>query len=178
MDTSISPGLWKVIGNKNAWPFVVDGDGRAVAKADCSLSSGDWVNDTKQARANATAIAALPLLIAACQKVHCTGERKWDELSPEERSMVLDAKAALSAAGQPVPAERIREAYRAVNGPVKTVAVVVAKPPVLYAVSNDGGKTGVAWRTDALEALEYLDLQNKGGHTDYCVVAVRTGAGA
>jgi hypothetical protein len=44
---------------------------------------------------------------------------------------------------------------------------------VIFAVSNDGGKTGVAWRDDVHEALAYLDLQNAGGRTDYCVVAVR-----
>lgn len=44
---------------------------------------------------------------------------------------------------------------------------------VIFTVSNDGGKTGVAWRDDVHEALDYLDLQNAGGMTDYCVVAVR-----
>ena len=44
---------------------------------------------------------------------------------------------------------------------------------VIFAVSNDGGKTGVAWRKDVHDALAYLDLQNAGGRTDYCVVAVR-----
>ena len=44
---------------------------------------------------------------------------------------------------------------------------------MIFAVSNDGGKTGVAWREDVHEALAYLDLQNAGGMTDYYVVAVR-----
>lgn len=44
---------------------------------------------------------------------------------------------------------------------------------VIFAVSNDGGKTGVAWREDVHAALAYLDLQNACGPTDYCVVAVR-----
>jgi len=53
-------------------------------------------------------------------------------------------------------------------------AVAPAAPcSVIFAVSNDGGKTGVAWREDVHEALAYLDLQNAGGSTDYCVVAVR-----
>jgi hypothetical protein len=47
------------------------------------------------------------------------------------------------------------------------------EPAVIYCVSNDGGKTGVAWRENVLDALAYLDLQNAGGMTDYCVVAVR-----
>jgi hypothetical protein len=48
-----------------------------------------------------------------------------------------------------------------------------AASSVVFAVSNDGGKTGVAWREDVHDALSYLDLQNAGGITDYCVVAVR-----
>lgn len=43
---------------------------------------------------------------------------------------------------------------------------------VVFAVSNDGGKTGVAWRENIFDAFAYLDLQNKGGG-DYAVVAVR-----
>ena len=43
---------------------------------------------------------------------------------------------------------------------------------VLFAVSNDGGKTGVAWREDVHEAFAYLDLQNVNGG-NYAVVAVR-----
>lgn len=43
---------------------------------------------------------------------------------------------------------------------------------VIFAVSNDGGKTGVAWRENIHEAFAYLDLQNVNGR-DYAVVAVR-----
>lgn len=43
---------------------------------------------------------------------------------------------------------------------------------IIFAVSNDGGKTGVAWRENVFDALAYLDLQNKGGG-GYSVVAVR-----
>ena len=43
---------------------------------------------------------------------------------------------------------------------------------VIFAVSNDGGKTGVAWRNNVFEALEYLELQNKNGG-DYAVVVVK-----
>ena len=45
-------------------------------------------------------------------------------------------------------------------------------PGIIFAVSNDGGKTGVAWRENVHDALAYLDLQNVGGR-GYCVVAVR-----
>lgn len=40
---------------------------------------------------------------------------------------------------------------------------------IVFAVSNDGGKTGVAWRENVHDAMAYCDLQ--GG--DYAVVAVR-----
>ncbi len=43
---------------------------------------------------------------------------------------------------------------------------------IIFAVSNDGGKTGVAWREDVNEALAYLDLQNVNGG-NYAVVVVR-----
>jgi len=43
---------------------------------------------------------------------------------------------------------------------------------VMFAVSNDGGKTGVAWRENVFDALAYLALQNVNGG-DYAVVAVR-----
>jgi hypothetical protein len=49
---------------------------------------------------------------------------------------------------------------------------------VVYAVSNDGGKTGVAWREDVNAALDYLDLQNAGGPSGYSVVAIRRPAPA
>jgi hypothetical protein len=45
-------------------------------------------------------------------------------------------------------------------------------PGIIFAVSNDGGKTGVAWRENVHDAMAYLDLQNVGGR-GYCVVAVR-----
>lgn len=45
---------------------------------------------------------------------------------------------------------------------------------VRFAVSNDGGKTGVAWRQSVHEAFEYLDKQNVNSVDDYAVVAVRS----
>jgi hypothetical protein len=46
-------------------------------------------------------------------------------------------------------------------------------PGIRFAVSNDGGKTGVAWRRNVHQALDYLDKQNASGG-DYAVVAVRS----
>lgn len=43
---------------------------------------------------------------------------------------------------------------------------------VIFAVSNDGGKTGVAWRENVFDAFKYLDIQNVNGVNDYAVVAV------
>jgi len=43
---------------------------------------------------------------------------------------------------------------------------------VIFVVSNDGGKTGVAWRDNVFDAFKYLDLQNVNGG-NYAVVAVR-----
>ena len=43
-------------------------------------------------------------------------------------------------------------------------------PGVIFAVSNDGGKTCVAWREDVHEALEYMTMQN-GGTGGYSVIA-------
>jgi hypothetical protein len=45
-------------------------------------------------------------------------------------------------------------------------------PGVRFAVSNDGGATGVAWRESIHEAFSYLDRQNVNGG-NYSVVAVR-----
>jgi hypothetical protein len=45
-------------------------------------------------------------------------------------------------------------------------------PGIVFAVSNDGGKTGVAWRDNLQEAMAYCDKQNANGG-DYAVVAVR-----
>ena len=44
---------------------------------------------------------------------------------------------------------------------------------VIFAVSNDGGKTAVAWRKNVFDAFSYLELQNRGGLSDYAVVAVK-----
>ncbi len=43
---------------------------------------------------------------------------------------------------------------------------------IVFGVSNDGGKTGVAWRDNVFDAFKYLDLQNVNGG-NYAVVAVR-----
>jgi len=53
----------------------------------------------------------------------------------------------------------------------------LAKPPtsdptVAYTVSNDGGKTGIYWRDNANECLDYL-TPHRETLPDYCVVAVR-----
>ncbi len=44
-------------------------------------------------------------------------------------------------------------------------------PGIGFAVSNDGGKTGVAWRENVFDALDYQRLQNSAG-AEYAVVAV------
>jgi hypothetical protein len=46
-------------------------------------------------------------------------------------------------------------------------------PGVIFAVSNDGGKTAVAWRENIDDAFAYLDIQNRNGVNCYSVVAVR-----
>ena len=46
-------------------------------------------------------------------------------------------------------------------------------PGIGFAVSNDGGKTCVAWRDDVFDALDYLALQNRNGVDDYAVVALQ-----
>lgn len=45
-------------------------------------------------------------------------------------------------------------------------------PGVVFAVSNDGGKTGVAWRDNVFDAFKYLDMQNVNGVNNYAVVAL------
>lgn len=44
---------------------------------------------------------------------------------------------------------------------------------IIFGVSNDGGKTAVAWRKSVFDAFDYLSLQNRGGITSYAVVAVK-----
>jgi len=43
---------------------------------------------------------------------------------------------------------------------------------IIFTVSNDGGKTGIYWRDNAKECLDYLE-PHKDTMSDYCVVAVR-----
>ena len=45
--------------------------------------------------------------------------------------------------------------------------------PVVHGVTCDSGKTAVMWASHIGAAFDYLDLQNAGGISDYCVVAVR-----
>lgn len=45
-------------------------------------------------------------------------------------------------------------------------------PGVIFTVSNDGGKTGIYWREDVNECLDYLE-PHKAEMPDYAVVAVR-----
>ncbi len=43
---------------------------------------------------------------------------------------------------------------------------------VRFAISNDGGKTGVFWHDDVFRALDYLSLYDNVEH-NYCVVVVK-----
>jgi len=43
---------------------------------------------------------------------------------------------------------------------------------IWFTVSCDGGKTGIFWRQDVKECLDYLE-PHKDKMPDYCVVAVR-----
>ena len=43
---------------------------------------------------------------------------------------------------------------------------------IWFTVSNDGGQTGIFWRQDVQECLDYLE-PHKDQMPDYCVVAVR-----
>jgi len=58
----------------------------------------------------------------------------------------------------------------------KPASVPPPQSEVVFAVSNDGGKTGIFWRDNALECLDWLE-PHKQNMPAYCVVAVRKKAG-
>lgn len=93
-----TPGPWIARTPKGSWPMVF-GPAAAIAKTDCSINGGDWVEDLDIAEANARLIASAPELLEALEDLLYVDKKVMESCNldhgPGDRERVERAIAAI-----------------------------------------------------------------------------------
>jgi hypothetical protein len=85
-----TPGPWTATSQGNAWPIIRDSEGVSIAKTDCSISPGKWVDGFDQCEANARLIASSPDLLEALEAAEAyLVERGLDFRGVTGRTVIL-----------------------------------------------------------------------------------------